>query len=670
MRKRRARRLVASVTAAMFAGSLIVAASASAAAADADITPGSRTLVNITNGSWADIVLCANPDDLYVRVGRDANNPYCQWEQIGNDSRFTFFNPAKGMVLGGDARGMPLVMAELAYPDTAAQNFAWGPARDGGSRALQWYADQKQNVDAGNGDTPADGPVVLADGNGLAQQTWNVAKAGNPAAPQVAKSAAAVFVTSNMWTNQVLCAAADGTVRLSANTQDRACEWLPFGPQNGPFVLYNPQYGKVITYDGGPLRVGDLTYPSDDRELWAFSTDKYFGAKALRWAGDATQNVDAGATSPTTAPVRTRSWDSGNQQSMTWKFLTVGAPTATVTLGDSFMSGEAGRWQGNSNYALQSRDGTDRAYLGWERYDPSIVYGSSYQNGCNRSDSAEAHSSDVNDVQINLACSGAKTVNIFRSGNGGEPYKGEAPQADQLLAVAKQYDVRLIALSIGGNDLGFSSIIKACVTAYTLGNPPCYDEQQKIVLPKLGPTLKNVVKAITEIQATMTTAGYQPGHYRIVLQSAPSPIPLSKDIRYQEGTWERWHTGGCPFWNADADWARGKLVGEISSLLKQAATNAGVGFLDLQDAFNGREVCSVSSRLVTSKTPPNPVSSEWARFLVTGAVQGQTQESFHPGFYGQRAMGRCLALYAALGQNATCRNTPGTGPEGMFVERI
>jgi hypothetical protein len=35
--------------------------------------------------------------------------------------------------------------------------------------------------------------------------------------------------------------------------------------------------------------------------------------------------------------------------------------TAIVSLGDSYMSGEAGRWQGNSINPARNRDGTDRA---------------------------------------------------------------------------------------------------------------------------------------------------------------------------------------------------------------------------------------------------------------------------------------------------------------------
>jgi len=49
-------------------------------------------------------------------------------------------------------------------------------------------------------------------------------------------------------------------------------------------------------------------------------------------------------------------------------------PTAIVSLGDSFISGEAGRWRGNSTVVATDRAGTDRAWTG-SGYDASRVYG-------------------------------------------------------------------------------------------------------------------------------------------------------------------------------------------------------------------------------------------------------------------------------------------------------
>ena len=67
--------------------------------------------------------------------------------------------------------------------------------------------------------------------------------------------------------------------------------------------------------------------------------------------------------------------------------------TAIVSLGDSYISGEAGRWQGNSTSPLRDRDGTDRAAFDCTpatcSYDSARVYGGTAASGCDRSDVAE-----------------------------------------------------------------------------------------------------------------------------------------------------------------------------------------------------------------------------------------------------------------------------------------
>src|ERR671924_1897090 len=123
--------------------------------------------------------------------------------------------------------------------------------------------------------------------------------------------------------------------------------------------------------------------------------------------------------------------------------------TAIVSLGDSFISGEAGRWSGNSLNIFGTRDGTDRAArctLGiFCSYDATRVYGSSYANGCHRADVATIKSAGIAvSEKINLACSGARSVHIWRASQGGQSFKGEPPQADQLLAVAQQKNVKLV----------------------------------------------------------------------------------------------------------------------------------------------------------------------------------------------------------------------------------
>lgn len=340
-------------------------------------------------------------------------------------------------------------------------------------------------------------------------------------------------------------------------------------------------------------------------------------------------------------------------------------PTALVTLGDSYISGEAGRWNGNSAVPLGSRAGTDRAWRsgGLGGYDPARVYGTT-AGGCDRSDVAPARSNEVPvDVRINLACSGAVTQNVVRASQGGTGQNGEEPQADQLARVAASHDIETVVLSIGGNDLGFAGIVQACVVAYaTLSR--CEPGQQALVDERMPTAMAGVGRAIDEVRTVLAEQGQPDGSYRLVLQSYPSPVPRGDENRYAEVAGGRIGIGGCPVGDADSDWARDSLVPQISDNLAAVAADRGVDFLDLSDAFAGREVCARTAAQSTGT--PTAETAEWARFLDTG-VQGYTKESLHPNAYGQQAMGRCYTLLAATDGSARCLNTPGRGPDGMYL---
>lgn len=344
-------------------------------------------------------------------------------------------------------------------------------------------------------------------------------------------------------------------------------------------------------------------------------------------------------------------------------------PTAVVSLGDSYISGEAGRWKGNSLTNSGNRTGTDRAWVSGSTYDPRKVYAAT-AGGCHRSDSAEVKSAGaIADVAINLACSGATSQNVFRASNGGVAFKGEAPQADQLAAVAASNNVKVIALSIGGNDLGFADIIKDCAYDFILWNSYCYDDQQEGVNQKIDGVMADVGKSVDEVRAVMRGAGYTDSSYRIVLQSYPSPIPRGAENRYTQSDWSRLNTGGCPFWNRDSDWARDSLVPQIAGRLKGVAAAKGVQFLDLRDMLQGREVCAKASKQVTTVAPASAKTSEWARWIDSSETQGLIQESMHPNYFGQLAAGRCLALVVAQPASSGfgCKNTAGGDQSGMYL---
>ncbi|MFD3994711.1 hypothetical protein [Streptomyces sp. NPDC058583] len=344
-------------------------------------------------------------------------------------------------------------------------------------------------------------------------------------------------------------------------------------------------------------------------------------------------------------------------------------PGIAVAMGDSYISGEAGRWMGNSVTFTGSRAGTDRAWTGIG-YSASRVYGTSAKNGCDRSDSSEVISAFSVYQAVNIACAGAHTEDLYRASNGGESFKGEAPQADQLAEIAEQDRVGLIALSIGGNDLGFTDLIADCVKSYELSGPDCVPDAQEAIDAKIDTAMENVGAAVDEIRAVMSAAGYSDSDYRIVLQSYLSPVPRSSEVRYPESGWSRTDTGGCPATDNALDWARDGMVPQVAERLSQVAADRGVQFLDVQDLLQGHEVCSTSARLATSSQKPSAATSEWARFLTTGLTQGTLRESFHPNYYGQLALGRCLSLIAdePADRNYTCHNTPGEDTSGVYLD--
>ncbi|WP_156926210.1 GDSL-type esterase/lipase family protein [Glycomyces arizonensis] len=351
---------------------------------------------------------------------------------------------------------------------------------------------------------------------------------------------------------------------------------------------------------------------------------------------------------------------------------------AVISLGDSFISGEAGRWQGNGNTLWGSRYGTDLAAYNcdsWEiscSYDPARVYGSSYANECNRSVGAEIHhlsavrvggrTYDIDeDDRINIACSGATTDDILNTS-----FKGERPQIEQLADHAAAKDIKLIVLSIGGNDIGFGKVIANCVEGFSLPSYAgwhCNKSLGPVMPGRIDAMRTKVEEVLHAIRGTMSDAGYRDADYRLVLQTYPSPIPRGADNRYPETSYARLNAGGCPFYNDDSDWARDTLVPAIAESHERAAANVGgVGLLDLQDALDGHEVCAKGvQQSVSGNTLANPLpkaESEWARFIVSGFTQGERQESMHPNFYGQQEMGGCLNDMAGTAADTFACNSP------------
>lgn len=351
------------------------------------------------------------------------------------------------------------------------------------------------------------------------------------------------------------------------------------------------------------------------------------------------------------------------------------ATSAAISIGDSFISGEGGRWMGNGR-GFGDRSGTDRAAFACDsragcRHDPHRVYGKSEDNGCHRSDVAPILSAPIAVGEaVNLACSGAKAENVWRAVAGGLSLRGEPPQADQLAAVASRDDVELVVVTVGANDVGFGGLVIACALDWARSSPSephlCRRRAQADLAAALPAMRRRLGRALREVRAAMAGAGYRKRDYRLVTMGYTSPFPSGSRIRYPQGGWSRLTDGGCPLWDGDATWAEELATPLIVTAMRAAAATADAEFLDLQHALDGHQLCDRRAR----PAGPSPLSAEWVRRL--DFTQGSVRESLHPNAYGQRAIGACIGLmYGRPWGDYACRAIPGRSyTNGMRLEPL
>ncbi len=345
------------------------------------------------------------------------------------------------------------------------------------------------------------------------------------------------------------------------------------------------------------------------------------------------------------------------------------ARAQVVALGDSAISGEAGRWAGNTNGSSSRVDAGG--------YNDSIA-------GCHRSTSAEVHIGVA--ASQNLACSGAQTTTHTSDGdfkpgidfyNDGAGHKG---QALMLQEYASANPVNTVVVLIGANDYGFADIVETCVLDW-ISSPSwwknyCQDDSNITAMftaSNIANETNRVKLAYQRVAQAMTNAGYSASQYRIIAQLYSSPIPKSAGFRYPQSGWSRQSTGGCGVWNKDANWANDTVVTTLNSTIRNAVAQSGltnVKLLDTSAALNGRRLCENTVGLLeergiaTWQSPGAVDNTEWvSQIRTTSTIFGpyQLQEDGHPNYWGQLALRNCLRM--AYGSDPahgwTC--THGTG---------
>ena len=328
-----------------------------------------------------------------------------------------------------------------------------------------------------------------------------------------------------------------------------------------------------------------------------------------------------------------------------------------VSVGDSAISGEAGRWAGNTNQAASKTDA-----LGAGAYNDAG--GAEATPGCHRSKSAEVHIGD-GVKSVNLACSGARTYSRTSDGKWkpgldfavSGANKGQARMLEDLARTDP--NIKAVVVLIGANDYGFADILETCVTNW-ITSPSwwknyCHDDsnmKSMFSASNINAITNNVRAAFTNLKTAMTRAGYDDSQYEILAQTYSAPLPLSGGMRYPESGWSRQSVGGCGAWNADINWARSTVVDTLNNSVKNAVSGmANVQVLDAVGALYGRRLCEntvgvLEEKGVSTWQSPGAVDkTEWVHQIRTvSTIFGpyQLQEDGHPNYWGQLALRNCF----------------------------
>jgi lysophospholipase L1-like esterase len=185
-----------------------------------------------------------------------------------------------------------------------------------------------------------------------------------------------------------------------------------------------------------------------------------------------------------------------------------------------------------------------------------------------------------------VSCGGATTAQMWQAqGTNG-------PQLDAVTG-----DTTLVTLQIGGNDIGFGSIIATCaglsVTAPT--GSPCKEHYQAGGIDQLT---VNVIRTAPKIAQVLRAVHHQAPHARVVLVGYPDLLP-------DDGV-------GCfpavPFAAGDFPYLR-DTEKQLNTMLRIEALLGGAEYADTYWPTEGRDMCKApTDRWIEPLTPASPAA--------------------------------------------------------------
>ncbi|MEV5238585.1 SGNH/GDSL hydrolase family protein [Streptomyces cinnamoneus] len=202
-----------------------------------------------------------------------------------------------------------------------------------------------------------------------------------------------------------------------------------------------------------------------------------------------------------------------------------------------------------------------------------------------------------------VSCSGATTDDFWRA-------QGE--NAPQLDALGKQ--TKLVTVGIGGNDIGFGTIIGTCaqLSVTDPAGAPCKkqftaadgSDQLTARINEAAPKIARVLKAVHE----------RAPYAKVVLVGYPTIMPDSGESCFP----------AVPIAAGDASYLR-DTEKRLNAMLKEQARTAHVRFADTYGPTVGHDVCK-------------PTADRW----VEGAQPENPAAPFHPNAKGEAAMARSV----------------------------
>jgi lysophospholipase L1-like esterase len=211
-----------------------------------------------------------------------------------------------------------------------------------------------------------------------------------------------------------------------------------------------------------------------------------------------------------------------------------------------------------------------------------------------------------------VSCSGATTKEF---GTAQTTDSGVNPP--QYAALAKS--TKLVTVGIGGNDIGFSEIVRTCLSATPFGSP-CKDhytaggtDELRARINALGGKLATVLK---EVHRRSPDA-------RVALVGYPSVLPASGPGCYP----------AVPITPGDVAYLRGVLT-DLNARIRRSADAGSATYVDTATSTVGHDVCQAPG-------------TKW----IEGLIPTAPAFPVHPNAQGSAALSR--AVVAALGGSAT-----------------